>query len=329
MDAMEDAADVLVIGAGMAGLMAASALQRAGHRVTILDKGRGMGGRMATRRFDGATCDHGAPCLSMTDPTLEEAMAGSRARGALVAWPGAGDPSVSPGHGHAWRGHPGMSGLAKDLAAGLDVRLETLVTRIDQDGAGWRVSTELGAVLGARSMILTAPVPQSLALMEASGFEADPAVLDRLRRVEYGRCLAVMAVLDGPSRVPAPGTVAPGHGPVARVTDNQLKGISAVPAVTIHGSHAFSVEHWDRDRMESGRLLVEAAAPWLGARVTSFQVHGWRFSQPLTTDPSRCAVAARSPMLVLAGDGFGEGGVQGAALSGMAAAEAVLEARGA
>jgi predicted NAD/FAD-dependent oxidoreductase len=116
---------------------------------------------------------------------------------------------------------------------------------------------------------------------------------------------------------------------VARVTDNQLKGISAVPAVTIHGSHAFSVEHWDRDRMESGRLLVEAAAPWLGARVTSFQVHGWRFSQPLTTEPSRCVVAGRSPMLVLAGDGFGEGGVQGAALSGMAAAEAVLEARGA
>lgn len=327
MDAMEDAADVLVIGAGMAGLMAATALQRAGHRVTILDKGRGMGGRMATRRFDGATCDHGAPCLSMTDPTLEEAMAGSRARGALVAWPGAGDASAS--QGHAWRGHPGMSGLAKDLAAGLDVRLETLVTRIDQDGAGWRVSTEPGAVLGARSMILTPPVPQSLALMEASGFEADPALLDRLRRVEYGRCLAVMAVLDGPSRVPAPGTVAPGHGPVARVTDNQLKGISAVPAVTIHGSHAFSVEQWDRDRTESGRLLMEAAAPWLGARVTSFQVHGWRFSQPLTTEPSRCVVAGRSPMLVLAGDGFGEGGVQGAALSGMAAAEALLSARGA
>ena len=327
MDAMEDAADVLVIGAGMAGLMAATTLQRAGRRVTILDKGRGMGGRMATRRFDGATFDHGAPCLSMADPSWAEDLAGSRARGALVSWPGAGDAFAS--RRHDWRGHPGMSGLAKDLATGLVVRLDTLVTRFSRDGAAWRVSTESGAVLGARSMILTAPVPQSLALMEASGFEADPAILDRLRRVDYGRCLAVMAVLDGPSRVPAPGTVAPGHGPVERVTDNQLKGISAVPAVTIHGSHAFSVEHWDRDRVESGQLLVEAAAPWLGARVTSFQVHGWRFSQPLTTHPSRCAVAARSPMLVLAGDGFGEGGVQGAALSGMAAAEAVLEARGA
>lgn len=327
MDAMGDASDVLVIGAGMAGLMAAAALQQAGRRVTILDKGRGMGGRMATRRFDGATCDHGAPCLSMTDPALVEALAGSRARGALVAWAGAGDPCSA--NGHAWRGHPGMSGLAKDLATGLDVRLETLVTRIARDASGWRVSTEAGAVFAATSMILTIPVPQALALMASSGVELEPVVLDRLRRVEYGRCLTVMAVLDGPSRVPAPGSVAPGNGPVARVTDNHQKGISSVPAVTIHGSHAFSVEHWDRDRMASGRRLLEAAAPWLGSRVTSFQVHGWRFSQPLAADPERFAMGVESPALLLAGDGFGEGGVQGAALSGMAAAKSLLSARGA
>ncbi len=44
MDATEQTTDVLIIGAGMAGLIAAAELQRAGRRV--LDKGRGVGGRL-------------------------------------------------------------------------------------------------------------------------------------------------------------------------------------------------------------------------------------------------------------------------------------------
>ena len=48
-------------------------------------------------------------------------------------------------------------------------------------------------------------------------------------------------------------------GPIAWIADNQLKGISAEPAVTIHATHAFSPEHWDRDRQESGRALLAAA----------------------------------------------------------------------
>jgi predicted NAD/FAD-dependent oxidoreductase len=47
--------DVLVVGAGMAGLTAAAELQRAGRRVLVLDEGRGVGGRLASRRIGGAS----------------------------------------------------------------------------------------------------------------------------------------------------------------------------------------------------------------------------------------------------------------------------------
>ena len=61
-------ADVLVIGAGMAGLIAAAELQRAGRRVLVLDKGRGVGGRLASRRIGEASFDHGAQFITARTP---------------------------------------------------------------------------------------------------------------------------------------------------------------------------------------------------------------------------------------------------------------------
>ncbi|MFM8495428.1 MAG: NAD(P)-binding protein, partial [Planctomycetia bacterium] len=46
--------DVAVICAGMAGLCAAGVAIAAGLRVAVVDKARGVGGRMATRRLGAA-----------------------------------------------------------------------------------------------------------------------------------------------------------------------------------------------------------------------------------------------------------------------------------
>ena len=52
--------DIVVIGAGMSGIACARVLRAAGLPVRLIDKGRGVGGRMATRRAtvagNGITC---------------------------------------------------------------------------------------------------------------------------------------------------------------------------------------------------------------------------------------------------------------------------------
>ena len=63
--------DVLVIGAGISGLLCASELQRAGVSVRVLDKGRGVGGRMATRRMGGGRFDHGAQFFTVREPSFQ------------------------------------------------------------------------------------------------------------------------------------------------------------------------------------------------------------------------------------------------------------------
>ncbi|NBX83769.1 FAD-dependent oxidoreductase [bacterium] len=55
---------MLVIGAGISGLASARALQDQGFSVAILEKSRGLGGRMATRRDENGLWDHGVPWFS-------------------------------------------------------------------------------------------------------------------------------------------------------------------------------------------------------------------------------------------------------------------------
>ena len=113
--------DFLVIGAGMAGLACAAALARSGARVTVLDKGRGPGGRMAARRVEigGETVsfDHGAQYFTVRDPAFRETVAAWEQAGVAARWPAAGV--------EAWVGVPGMrtsiSGVT--TASALTVRM--------------------------------------------------------------------------------------------------------------------------------------------------------------------------------------------------------------
>ncbi len=323
MDSAEPVLEVVVIGAGMAGLVAARELQREGLQVVVFDKGRGTGGRLATRRIDGATFDHGAQGFSIGHTEFAEGIVPRHLVGSLIPWPET--PTGANPDPNRWRGNPTMSAIARHLAQGIDVHLETTITALYPEAHHWGVQTSAGKRVSAASVVLTTPVPQALAVIDAGGLPVASELRSRLGAIDYNRCLAVLAILEGPSRIPPPGGVAPGNEPLAWITDNVLKGISAQPAITLHATPRFSLEHWDQDRSATGRTLLEAAAPWLGSRVKSFQVHGWRYSQPTVTDEARCRVVATHPFLVLAGDAFGIGGVEGAALSGAAAAETLLK----
>ena len=315
--------EVLVIGAGLAGLVAAGELQKAGLTVRVLDKGRGVGGRLATRRIGDAIFDHGSPCLDLEGGRLPDRWWRERLGPTRVEWgptqeiPGATVPC-------RWRGAPSMSAVAKHLALGLDVVLGTTLTSLRAEGSRWIASTTDGTGFEAGAVVLTPPVPQSLSLLEAGGVDLPPQLRARLAAIEYDRCLTVMAVLEGPSCIPPPGGLALDSGPLAWISDNQAKGISPVPSATLHATARFSLENWDRDRMETGRLLVGAASEWIGSSVRDLQVHGWRYSRPRILDEEPCVVAGLQPPLVLAGDAYGPGGIEGAALSGLAAARAIL-----
>ena len=313
--------DILIIGAGLSGLSAANDLQQTGHNVMLVDKGRGLGGRLAGRRIGEASFDHGAQFMTARAPRFQQTVAEWIEAGVAEEW-----YSSYPGHqnGHPrYRGVPTMTAIAKHLATDLNILRNVRVVEIAQNNNQWLATLDNGESISAKSMIITSPIPQTLDLLATGNIQIPTDKLARLQRIEYEACIAVMAVLDSPSSIPAPGAMVIEDSPIAWISDNQQKGVSKIPAVTIHGSGAFSAKYFNDDRMAAGQQLIDAALPLLDAKVTDYQVHGWLYSKPSVVDPESCMLltdGTELPPLVLAGDAFDGPKVEGAVSSGWAAA---------
>ena len=169
------------------------------------------------------------------------------------------------------------------------------------------------------AVVMTCPIAQSFGLAYTTGIELP----EELRVVDYHRTLGLLAVLDGPSAVPAPGGMQNPDDVFSFIGDNFAKGISAQHALTFHAGPAWSAAHWD-DSLEDGLAeLTRHAQPYLGnAKIVESNYKKWRFATPITQFPERCWLH-ESGTFVLAGDAFAEPRVEGAVLSGLAAAAAL------
>lgn len=273
---------------------------------------------MATRRIGPATLDHGAQFFTVRSSELDALVSRWVAADVVFEWcrgftqPADGFPR------YAVRG--GMNALPKHLAGGLHVRYGALVFAVSPAAGGWEVLLDDGSRHHCDGLVLTCPVPQSFSLLVTAEVEL-PQVLVR---TDYDRTLCLLAVLDRPSAVPAPGGLQ-GVPDLTFVGDNQAKGISAVPALTVHADPAWSAAWWSADRAATADALLALAAPFVGsATVLDAQVKRWRFATPQAIWPEPCWVAPSGPPVVLAGDAFAGPRVEGAVLSGLAAADVIL-----
>ncbi len=308
---------VVVVGAGMSGLVAGRALREAGVEVEVVDKGRSPGGRLATRRIGDATVDHGAQFFTVRTPAFQRRVDDWLARGLVEIW----SHGFGSGDGHPrYVASRGMNSLAKDLALDLDVSCSTMAFAVrPAPSGGWHVAIDDGSMRTADAVVVTTPLPQAFALLVDSGITLD----ESLMLTEYDRTVAWLAVLDRPPQIVAPGGVQAPTPEVAFVADNQAKGVSAVPAITLHASAGWSEQHWDLDHDVLLDLLGSLAAPWLGSAVAvEAQVKKWRFATPRTSWPDPCWSSADGT-IVLAGDVFAGPRLEAAHNSGLAAAHAL------
>ncbi len=324
----------VIVGAGISGLLAARELRDAGWEVTVLDKGRGVGGRMATRRVGDGTFDHGAQFFTVREERFQKLVEGWIEAGVVEEWT-RGFADAEGGHnedGHPrYRGSEGMTSIPKYLARDLAVKTGERAVEVNRRETGWEVVTE-NAAYEAGTLLLTAPVPQSLALAESGSYRLPKDARSQLEEISYDPCIALMAVLREGNLVPEPGGVQIKGEPLDWIGDNHPKGISKTPALTIHAGPGWSREHFEAPDDGVTETLISLAGERLGtdltAAVAETSLARWRYSWVTRPHPEPRLVAEGDPTLVFCGDAFGKPKVEGASLSGLSAADRLLGREG-
>lgn len=328
--------EVLVVGAGLAGLAAAQALQAAGHQVIVVDKGSSVGGRLATCRVGDGAADHGAQYFSARTDEFQRQIDQWEKEGLVFLWAmgsSMGSLAANEPAGHPrYAVHGGMYQLAKHLARDLTVELNVHIRALNREDDQWVAEAEDGTRYRSQSLILTPPVPLIMALLDSSGIELNAADRRALEAIEYTPCIVGIFRYEGEVRIPQPGAVQRPANAIPWIADNQQKGISPNDKVlTLESSPDYSRRYWDAPEVEIVETMQGHIQPYLTetSRMVEAQIKRWRYSAPATSYPERTLVAVKLPPLIFAGDGFGQAGfvgqagVEGAYLSGLAAAQAL------
>jgi renalase len=295
-----------VVGAGIAGIACARTLMQAGHRVTVFEKSRGPGGRMATRHTEFGGFDHGTQYFTVRDARFEKALA--TAAGLVRPWSantvrildeaGRVVASALPPKEAHWVAAPGMNALVKQwaqpLAATGALALQTQVIRMEADKLHpdrWQLQTEgLGAsspvYSGFDAVVLAVPSPQAHALLLSS--QQGKALMPALNAVSVAPCWTLMLAFPQALQ-PTLSHLGP-HWNAARSTHHRIAwlaresskpGRGAIERWTVQASPEWSERHLEDDAERVKAKLLKAFTEVTGIRAQPphAAVHRWRHAQ--------------------------------------------------
>lgn len=260
-----------IIGAGMAGAWLANQLDAAGHDVVVFEKSRGFGGRMATRRLDDITFDHGAQFFTARTSAFQKVL--ETHHDIVETW----TPNVAtlgavtkpfkrPWFEPHYVGVPSMGALCKRLLGDIPVELNFEVRELQPKDSGWVVLNQDGVQRELGWVISTAPAEQTQNLTRAP-----------LDDVIYTPCFALMAYLEQPPSFDA--AVIRGSALDWLAVPSSRPARLATPGIVAHATPEWSIQHYDHDREHVANLLATAVRE-LGIYVKEIAaLHRWRYAR--------------------------------------------------
>ncbi len=299
---------IAVVGAGIAGIACARTLAQAGHRVTVFEKSRDAGGRMATRDTEFGGFDHGTQYFTVRDERFETALA--TASGLVRPWSASAVQILDdlgrvvaaslPANEAHWVATPGMNALvrqwAQPLADAGRLMLETRVAFIEADKLDpqqWQLQTEgpgAGVHSGFDAVVLAIPSPQAHELLRDS--EQAESLWADLAGVSVAPCWTLMVAFPQALQ-PTLASLGPQWN-VARSTHHRIAWLAResskprrgpIERWTVQASPDWSQRHLEDDAERVKAKLLKAFTEVTGIRAEPpyASVHRWRHAQ--TTKP--------------------------------------------
>ena len=289
------ATHVAVVGAGLSGAACAAGLRGAGVQVTLFEKSRNVGGRMATRRATWADAsgivhpvsfDHGAHYFSAARPRFRAALAHAAAAGCVVEWQPIVRASRPPESTDCFVPTPSMPALCMHLLAGVTIQLNATVRRLQRvANSNWYVATDGAPLAGPFHHVVVALPPAQAAVLLA-GHQDGWAAAMMARRMEPRWTL--MAVTDD---VDWPWDAAElDRSPLAWMSRNdRVPGRTMQPGFAVWTAHAtaeWSAAHFETEpgvvkdqlRMALQSQLASSKAAMQPLRWYHADVQRWRYA---------------------------------------------------
>lgn len=298
--------DLAIVGAGISGLTIAHALKDSGQSIVIIEKSRGLGGRMATRRDEEWAFDHGAQFYEVVEaPAWHQLLIESN----VVR------PWSSQGRSNLFVARGGMTQIAKRISHSAQVQLNQRVVRLEENQNGFIVECENQRLYQASCVVLTAPLPQSLDILAHSGISFSPG----LRSIQYAKAVVGLfgvRELSAPDLLPS--YIQPVDTDIRFISEQSSKMTSTQPAFTVVMTPEWSETHYelpDDKNLVAVQKKLETFFEQQGVEIeiVRSQLKKWRYSHPITTQPQGYFQIATSTPLFLTGDAFAqEGTIQGA-----------------
>jgi renalase len=314
---------IIIIGAGISGLIIGDKLSKKGFNIKILDKGNDIGGRLATKRIintDGkeSVFDFGAQYFTVRDKRFAEYTSEWEQSGVIKEW-------FKTNNESKYIAAKGMRNLAKVLGKNLDIRSKTRVDRLFTSNNLWHVVDADGNVYESDLLVITSPVQQSLDLLIGSDISIPDDVHQSLNKVSYHKCIAGLITAHSDDKVFSKGFEKCDGDIISWIADNYSKGISdSQHKLTVHTTPVFSEKHWNSTKDELKEILVAEMKKTFNVNVEEIHIHKWKYSL-VDNSYKKPFEALKNPLpLILAGDGFVGGRIEAAAISGIEAAEYII-----
>lgn len=329
---------VLVIGSGIAGLAAARTFANHNLDVVVMDKGRRVGGRLASRELAGTVFDYGAQYFTARSPAFHQLVGALAWEGVLARWsPRVGlhdgeglRAATAPLGGEPWYIAPaGFAAFAGRLADGLAVRQSTHVVGLERTPTGWEVAVRDAPSEHFTHVLVTVPLAQAVPLVPAEwrarwGLDAAAA------EPRHDPCWSLSLELAAPVAVPfdAIRSTTSDLAWLARETSKPGRA-GASEVWTLQASRAFSMAQLEADpQVVTDQLLAAFGALVGGApAVRATHAHRWRYARAAPCAPGDLGYRHDAASgLGLAGDALAGPRVELAYLSGIGLAGAYLRA---
>lgn len=329
-----------IIGASISGLIAAKRLADAGHNVTIIEKNRSLGGRLATTTLDDIELDYGIPHFGADTKTFQIFINDLKEQDEVSKWANEFslydgtefhkvDPNVDPQPRYIGTG--GNQSLAEKLSRWVDIKSEEKaggLTYIGPDRSkkrSWMINLTDISVFECDAVILATPAVEAYGIIQtAQNRTATRRIIRHIDEVRYSGCISLAVTFD--HDIPGWKGINCEKSAIRWIGNESSKREGAKQAgLVIQSSGDFYRKHEQTSDKRAQQLLLEEAAEIVGRWVLepkSAFMHRWKyFEAENPIDEYFMELEMDEAPLALIGDYLGGSSLESAFVSGYNLAE--------